>query len=543
MMRRLLLIATLGRLAAADLVLPPPTALIVHRDAARLVCTLTLPAGSHAVAIPWRDHGAIAVRGAAWSVTWEPLPAEAPAPLPDGLAVLVAERNRLAGARGAVLARRAAHERAGIAIRERLPAAAAAGADTAAWQASLDAWLAQRAELDAADAADAAARAALTLRAEGIARDVGDWLMLSGPQADAPLAREDAARALSAPRPQASRRVLHLALAAEAEVAIEIALPSVRWEPSAVLALRGGEARLVRLVTLHKPADLDLGTLPVVVTTTASQPPLQGPGEPRMRLSTEAVANSQRRQVQTGSAVVEWEDVGQAPAARIATPPASKPTTNGVSEDMVVDGEVPSGKPDQPALRWDLGPLALPRDQERITAERPAVALTITGDEWAVIPAQSPVAQRRLGVRLDGQPLLAGPLTLVVDDAIIGIETIAAHAPGTQLTLRAGEDAAVFAGPAVPWSVPPAEQSERRQRQGSSFTLRNFADAPRTVAVYQTIPVSRSAELTVTIAPESSAGATATSPGVLRWQVELPAGGGQEFSLGWMLQTSGGLKL
>ena len=538
----LLLLLVTGSLLAADPALPAPDALVVHRDGAYLACSLNLPAGNHRVAIPWRDSGAIAVRGAAWSVAWEPVSDEAPPAPPVGLEALVAERNRLVAASVALTARRAAHQRIGSDLRVSLTAAAAgSGHDVAAWQASLDAWASALADLDAASAAERSARTALARRAEALARDAGDWLALEGHQQ--PIGRDDAMRALAAaPHPAGSQRVLRLSLATAATVAIEIALPVVRWEPSAVLAVRGAEAHLVRLATLRKPADLDLGTIPVVVTTTPLAPQLQGPPERRVRLGSEAVVNSQRRQVQTGTSRV---DLPVSPAPTTTSAPAPALATDAGKADAVITERTVEPElviaEDQPALRWDLGPLALPRDQERITAERPAGTIAIINDEWAVIPSQSPVAQRRLSVRLDDQPLLAGPLSLVVEDAIVGTDTIAAQAPGSLIALRAGEDPAVFAGPAVTWAVPPGEQSERRQRQGSTFTLHNFADAPRTIAVYQTIPVSRSAELTVTLIGTSDGAATVES-GVLRWTFTIPAAGRQELALGWVLAASGGLK-
>jgi len=277
-----------------------------------------------------------------------------------------------------------------------------------------------------------------------------------------------------------------------------------------------------------------------VVTTTPVSPALQGPAERRVRLGNEAVVNRQRRQVQTGTSAV---------AVPIAPPPAPAPAAvaggapAAPAERLTAVSEaLPDVSEDQPALRWELGTLALPRDEERITAERPVASVAILGDEWALIPAQSPVAQRRLTLRLDDQPLLAGPLTLVVDDAIVGVDALEAMPPGASLALRAGEDAALFASPAVAWSVASGEQSERRQRQGSTITLHNLGDAPRTVAVYQAMPVSRSAEITVTLSGTTE-GATAIEPGVLRWSFTIPGGGRQEVALGWVLTAGGGLKL
>lgn len=546
-MRALLPLLLASALAGAEPALVPQ-ALVVHRDGARLHCTVAVPAGTTTVAIPWRRAGAISARGAAWSLADEPVPAAAAERPGDDLRRLVLERNLLAVEEQTLTGRRAAHARSGERIRTGLTAAAAqTGLDPAPWQRSLDAWLAERDALDAATAKLDAQRASLRERAVALAPDAGDWLRVDRREA---LGYDEAERAVAGvPRPASTRRVLRLATSAPATVAVEIEMP-VLWSPSAVLTMAGPEARLVRVATLTKPDDLDLGTLPVTVTTTPLAPVLQGGDAPRIRVAGQPIPTPDRRRVVTGATASQWSEApvsagvtipvpdsvaALAPAAARA-PAAAPPAAPTGPEPLLPD-------PDAPALAWDLGPLALAAGETAVAAQRPPAPVTVVADEWALVPEIAPVAIRRLQIRLDDQPLLGGVLALLVDGAPAGSGEVDSQPAGALLALRAGEDAAVFAAPAVAWSVAPSEQTARRQRQGSTIAVHNLGEAPRTVALYRTMPVSRSAELKITPAAGTSEGSTAVEPGVLRWTLTLAPGTRQEIGLGWVLEASGNVTL
>jgi hypothetical protein len=73
--------------------------------------------------------------------------------------------------------------------------------------------------------------------------------------------------------------------------------------------------------------------------------------------------------------------------------------------------------------------------------------------------------------------------------------------------------------------------------------LWNRGDAPATVDLVVTTPISRSAEIAVSPDPATTPGATTIQPGLWRWRVTVPAGGSATVSVGWRIRASGGMEL
>jgi len=540
-MKNIVVVCIFGCLAAADVPLGEPQRLDVHADGALLTWRLDMPAGDHRVELPYALTAELRVSGAAWSVTQETVAGAANQPH-AAVPALVNERNALGVQLSALAGRRSALERETVRLRTLLAAAVARGStDGKAWQASLDAVVAECTALDRLDAEHAVARTALLAKAESL---MGTSAWLNGISEAQPLGVGEVNRALAKTAiPVHFRRILHVSSVVPATVLVTAVVHDVRWTPAAHVLVANGTARLVRQARLQKPAAMNLAALPVTVTSQPLMPILAGP-EPRpVRIISNAVNMDSRRRVEQTASSGDWGQQASAPAA-------SSPAASGLDAPAAREVAAPIPPPASPidvepgrAVRWDLGAVALPVDEVTIVVDRPSQPLVIVCDEWAIAPAISPVALRRFGVRVDEQPLLAGPLTLVLEGTVVATQSMSMHPPGAVLTLRAGEDAAIFAEPAVAWSIPATEQSEKRRRDGHTLALRNFAEQARTVALYQTMPVSRSVELIIHCAEATTAGFTLVQPGLLRWDVTLAPGERREFALGWTLNASGGLKL
>ncbi len=573
------------------LTLPAAAALSVHSDGAQLIYRLELAAGRFRVAIPARVAGELSVRGAtAWSVATEhatlPLPA-----LPPGLLALLPARNQFAAAVARHEQAQALCERTRAAVAARLPALAnAPGVDGAAWQAAIDGWSKLRAETDAELARLERQRLELADQARALAVAGGDApALLSLPEATGgagttvPLvvSADELARAWAAqPLPEVATRWLLVDLAAAATVTICEERFDVTWTPAAELYVAAdGHARLVRLARIAKPTGLALGTIATAVSTEPLDRGMVAPPEIRVQVVGEDIRRSTGRRVASGSTSADWERAKAAPAA--AAVAGGKEATVGAQLGKIVAAEQADSVHDvltagqnappmamdriadqaahDPALRrssdvprlaqdgderqWEVGPIALPEGVASVAATLASGAVAVQADEWVLIPVQSPVAIRRLALRLDDQPLLAGPLTLLVDGVPLATERAPFAGPGALLHVRGAEDDAVFTPASTPWKVPPEEQTERHQRQGGDRTVRNLGTERRTVRFYATIPISRSKELVVDVDAATTPGYEVVEPGVLRWSLVLEPGAEKTVAVGYVLQASGGFKL
>jgi len=192
------------------------------------------------------------------------------------------------------------------------------------------------------------------------------------------------------------------------------------------------------------------------------------------------------------------------------------------------------------SVDFDLGEVSLPAGtvsvSVNLTLDR--TPLTVLADEWALFPEDSPVALRRVSLRLGTQPLLPGTLEVIADGS--PRRTTAPAIPGGGvLTVCAAVDETVLVSSTATWNVDPASNTDRHRRIGSDTWLLNSGSDPRTLVVYRTMPVSTSDELSVTRDPDTTPNATVIAPGLLRWTVTLPSGVPQRVGLGWVMQASG----
>jgi hypothetical protein len=217
-----------------------------------------------------------------------------------------------------------------------------------------------------------------------------------------------------------------------------------------------------------------------------------------------------------------------APAAQIAEPADSREP-------------LPMAAPEL-GWTWPVGAVALPAGRDRIELPPARDPLTILADERALIPAHGPTPVRRVRVRL-AAPLLPGDLTVVEGGAVLAQGRHPFAAPGRELDLAVGTDDRLHLGRSPAWAVDPADQGPGRQRLGSDQWIWNRSTETIPVAVYLTMPVSRSQEVTVTVDEATTPGWTVVQPGLLRWQVSVPPGAPTRVGLGWRLRAKEGLQL
>jgi hypothetical protein len=566
-----------------ELVLPAAALAEIHPDGARLHHRIDLPAGRHALRLDGTVADDIAVTGAAaWSTRVVARPHARPV-LPPALENLLADRNRLQAAARALRVRGAVIDDAIRELAEQVPRLAhAANPDPAAWQASLDALLAAKAKLDADLAADAAERDLLRVRGDALlpTRDPGaaDATVLLGLETAAPLVLDavDVERTWNEQAvPSDEVRLVVVDCPAPATIDVCEIRTDLRWTPAAAIVVAGRDVRLIRRCLITKQESLDFGAPTVVVSTDPLQPDLAIP-EPRpVGLHAEPIARGERRIVVSTSLGSDWGEAVRSAAATavlIPTPaaaaadgsfsraavPAPIPVprsvtaedSNSTRESLSTGDQLkpqvaaPSAHPatDGPMRlqTWTLGTVRLAAHTATIATDAGTSALTVVGDEWALIPEIAPLAVRHLSVLLDDKPLLAGALSLVVDGKLIATENVHAASPGQMLHLRAGEDDRAYVDTDVAWDIDPAAQTPTHQRIGRDRWIWNLGDRPRTMTVYLTMPVSHSKEVTVTLDPATTPDATTVEPGVLRWTITLAPGAATRLGLGWQLDARDG---
>jgi hypothetical protein len=580
-MRRLLLCACIaGTAAAADVQLPVPTRAELHFDGSRLLYQVALPAGSHRVLLPERCAAAVTVRGAAaWTQVRETR--ERPRPvLPDALPGLLAERNKLVAAERELAARAAELDAEQHDVQTLLPRLARGDKpDPQQWQRALDALLAAGAKLDADRLAQQRAREALIARAERLMPAPSQASEVLALGSDGPLlldGDELSRRWQGLPVGVDQWRALAVSLPVAGNVTVVEERDDLRWSPAAVVGIAGGKATLERRCVIAKADALDFGMLPAIASTERMHPSLAVPDLRPVAVRAEPVVKSERKVISSGSSASDWnaekyraavvpDKNGHASAAegqvQAAEAAPAKPDADVEAGDRTLAGveaesttptvataarESAPPPPVESSLQpqeWDLGQVALPARVSSVAVAAASVEVAVANDEWALVPELSRVAIHRVDVRVDDHPLLAGPLTVVVDGRLIATQRCDGAAAGQTLHLRAGEDDTVYVDTDVAWEVDPAGQTPTHQRHGRDRWIWNLGAKPRSLRVYLTMPVSRAQELKVTVDGATTPGSEAVEPGVLHWTLDLPSGGPTRLGLGWQLDASGGLHL
>lgn len=541
-MRPCPLLLLIALAAAQDVDLPAPERLTAHPDGARLEWHLDLPAGTHRIRLPARLPGVPAV--VAGVTAWKRV-AIAGAPLgepPAVLADLRQRRDRLAAALLRIADRRQLTERWAEEWRARTPALATA---PAAWQAALDEHLARLERSDQEAASSAIERTAL-INAVAAATGDGDGaealLGLGGQDlASRPVWPQDALTLRWSGRTVPSAEALEVVLAVPAAVRVAAESPAGGWTASTSATLDGAVLHLVRHAVLRKPAGEDWGTPRVRITTAPLVRPLAPPA-PRPVAVAEDQAVKRRTAVQTSGSAgwgVVARSAGSAGEAQ-AKMSAATPSVEALAEEPA---PVAGPLDDRDPFAADLAAIALPAGSAQVTVSLPSSDLQVLADEWILAPQLSPVALRRVSLRLDGAALPGGPCTIA--DGLGGLRngSLPDLAPGATCDLVVAEDDSVFVGEIATWQADPATQTSTSQRHGADRWVWNTGPAPRRLRVYLTTPVSRAKDIVVGLDPASTPGYALIQPGVLSWQLDFSPAFPTRVGLGWTLQASGGAKL
>jgi len=511
----------LSALVAGDVTLGQPQRLDLYQDGGRLLHRIDLPAGATRFALPMDLGTVVQVDGAdAWHEE-QRRDSVAVMPLPAALAPLLDEANRLTARHEALAERDAIATRLGEDIRTRLPLRALdAAPDAATWQASIDALATLRREM--ADERLALDEAFRDLCERADATRVGD-LALGQVLALDTLASTTRPRTLAQLTRRwqgltegvADTRALVLERRVAGPVSVLIERRDLGWQPQARLLVAGGKATLVRQARITAPDTLRLPAIAARLIAGGRSQPLTGIAVQPRRVEPGSAQVADRRSVQITRRPADWQEQ---------------------------DADEPLADAGERVQSWPLAGFTLDGTPGMQVVELQSGPIELVADEWLLAPELRPVLARRLSVRLDARPLLAGPLDLVVDGSVLGRQSIGTIAQASVLTLSGGEDQRIFVTARKSWDEDP-NRPPNRKREGEQFTLRNLGDAALRFTCYLTVPVSAAAELTRTVDPQTTAGWAETHPGILRWTIELKAGEERVLERGWIVEAAGQVRL
>lgn len=163
---------------------------------------------------------------------------------------------------------------------------------------------------------------------------------------------------------------------------------------------------------------------------------------------------------------------------------------------------------------------------------------------WLCVPERDASVFRELSLENRGaEPLLAGPVVLVLDGAYVGVGDIPFVAPGERYALSFGSNDDVVVG------FQRTRKVEKRKLLSdlvwfvTETTLHHTGGAPLDLEVLGRLPVSELEKVTVVRAPSSRTPEGPDEHGHVRWRLRLQPGGREELSLGFRLELSGGVEL
>jgi hypothetical protein len=211
--------------------------------------------------------------------------------------------------------------------------------------------------------------------------------------------------------------------------------------------------------------------------------------------------------------------------------------------------EVPLSRPQ--ALRGDVtmafvlpGRLAIPSDgqpHQHLIASREVESRV----EYQCVPAVSPeifmVARLTLPEDL---PLLPGGMAHFVDGDLVGRSTVAPLSGGEEITLSFGPETRLRAERRdTLLKTGRRGRNEERDRKVVT-TLRNFLGRPVTVHLSDRVPVSGDDRIEIAIDWDETTTALPADPGepgILRWDLTVPAAGGTEVALRYRIRAPAGM--
>lgn len=321
---------------------------------------------------------------------------------------------------------------------------------------------------------------------------------------------------------------LELVVEAEGEVALELGyvVPGACWRPlhRATLHRATVTAGLLTMETFgvawQRTGEDWTGAALSLSTQRASlgvDPPLLDEDELRARPRQEAVVIEAREQA------IQTAGLGGEPGA----PSPVDSQLPGIDDGGEVRTLRVQGRPSLPS---DGRPHHLPLSAFTSPATLDRVAL----------PERAPVVLRRVRAQHQGeQPLLAGPVELVVDGGRVGRTSLRFIAPGERFELGLGPDPDLRLHRRAERVDPEPGPLSRWTSTEHRITLRlsNLGTEARSVELTERIPVSEVEQVRVELdARQSSPGCRADADGMVRLPVDLAPGGTAERVLAWKLE-------
>jgi len=535
---------------AAEISLPALTQISCHPDGSLASVQVPLAAGQHRLRLPDLAYNRVIVHGCSWRLGSgvDALPAPA---LPAEAIPFIAERNALALKIDAHTRLRAAHEVVVAQLQNAAPLALAAEHNPLP---TLRSYVEQRAALDAENQELRRTSTALTERARVIGFDNPAWLdvptferptsQLAVSEAQARWQGLAAAPVSATSTQPTSYQYIDVQCAEACTIDVTLALP-ITWTASTTLNIHDGKATWTQQAIIHKPLGMEVAAPAVTLYASLRDTPDFPPTIPHVRISTEPVVRDQQRsiiQTTTGVALGASsslsESVANAASLTLSTP-AAPPQNSPPAESEAMT------EPIHPAIavRWHYDMVTLAAGITECTVQQPPLTTAIASDEWVVIPAISTVAIRRIVATTPNVPLLAGDLTVYVDGKQRGQGWRDLTTANSTLEICADEDPSIFVTPSIPWDIDPHQQTSTRQRSGSFTTLHALGTTPKTIIYYAPIPRSTSADMAITIDPQSTVGFTVSPEGYVRWELQLKGNDRRDINLGYTITAKGGLSL
>ena len=160
--------------------------------------------------------------------------------------------------------------------------------------------------------------------------------------------------------------------------------------------------------------------------------------------------------------------------------------------------------------------------------------------ELVMMPALAPVALvKSTQVNASKQPILAGPVDLVLESGIVGRTQVLFVAPGETFELGWGPDPGVRARRALEEvdEEPGALSNWLSRAHRVTIHLSNLDGTPRTIALTEAIPVSEIEKVKITVdTKETTEGKKPDADGFVRWDVRLEARGRAKIELRYVVK-------
>jgi prefoldin subunit 5 len=165
--------------------------------------------------------------------------------------------------------------------------------------------------------------------------------------------------------------------------------------------------------------------------------------------------------------------------------------------------------------------------------------------EYHCVPAISPEVYLVARFTLpDDFPLLPGRMAHFVEGDLVGHSTVAAHSGGEELTLSFGPEARLRAERRDTLLKTSRRGKEEERDRKVVTTLSNYLGRPTTVHLSDRVPISGDDRIDITVDRDETTAALSADPlepGILRWNLDVPAAGHADVTLRYRIRVPAGL--